>query len=35
VFAEEMTRELAAAREGLGDEDLAELLRSGDIWTVE
>ena len=35
TYAEEMTEQLAAAREGLGDDDLASLLRSGDTWTIE
>ena len=30
-----MTRELEAAREGGGTEELDSLLRSGDTWTVE
>jgi hypothetical protein len=29
-----VARELEAAREGLGGEELDELLRSGDTWTV-
>jgi 2-oxoglutarate/2-oxoacid ferredoxin oxidoreductase subunit beta len=35
TYAEGTTEELAAAREGLGDEDLTALLRSGDTWTIE
>ncbi len=35
VFAGSMTRELEAAREGVGTEELDDLLRSGDTWTVE
>jgi 2-oxoglutarate/2-oxoacid ferredoxin oxidoreductase subunit beta len=35
IFAGSMTRELAAAREGVGLDDLDALLRSGDTWTVE
>jgi 2-oxoglutarate ferredoxin oxidoreductase subunit beta len=35
VFAAEMTRELHAARAGLGTAELDALLRSGDTWTVE
>jgi 2-oxoglutarate/2-oxoacid ferredoxin oxidoreductase subunit beta len=34
VYGEAMTRELEAAREGLGAKELDELLRSGDTWTV-
>jgi hypothetical protein len=29
-----MSKELAAARQGLGAQELDELLRSGDSWTV-
>ena len=35
IYGEGMTEELAAAREGLGDDDLSSLLRSGDTWTVD
>jgi 2-oxoglutarate/2-oxoacid ferredoxin oxidoreductase subunit beta len=35
VYAEGMTEQLTAAREGLGDDDLTALLRSGDTWTIE
>jgi 2-oxoglutarate/2-oxoacid ferredoxin oxidoreductase subunit beta len=35
IFAESMTRELEAARDGVGTEELDALLRSGDTWTVE
>ena len=35
VYAEAMTEELEAAREGLGVDELDALLRSGDTWTVE
>ncbi|HEX6585735.1 MAG TPA: 2-oxoacid:ferredoxin oxidoreductase subunit beta [Solirubrobacterales bacterium] len=35
IYAEGVTEELAAARDGLGDGDLSSLLRSGDTWTVE
>ncbi len=35
VFAGSMTRELEAAREGVGTEELDALLRSGDTWTVD
>jgi 2-oxoglutarate ferredoxin oxidoreductase subunit beta len=34
VYGEAMARELEAAREGLGAQDLNELLRSRDTWTV-
>jgi len=34
VYGEAMARELRAAREGLGTQELDELLRSGDTWTV-
>ncbi|HKH14834.1 MAG TPA: 2-oxoacid:ferredoxin oxidoreductase subunit beta [Solirubrobacterales bacterium] len=34
VYGEAMTGELEAAREGLGAQELNELLRSGDTWTV-
>ena len=34
VYGEETGRELAAAREGLGVDELDGLLRSGDTWTV-
>jgi 2-oxoglutarate/2-oxoacid ferredoxin oxidoreductase subunit beta len=33
-YGEAMGRELEAAREGLGSEELDDLLRSGDTWTV-
>ncbi len=35
TYAEETTKQLAAARDGLGDDDLRSLLHSGDTWTVE
>ena len=35
IYAEGATEELNAAREGLGDDDLSSLLRSGDTWTVD
>jgi 2-oxoglutarate ferredoxin oxidoreductase subunit beta len=35
VYGEAMTGELAAAREGVGTDELDALLRSGDTWTVE
>jgi 2-oxoglutarate ferredoxin oxidoreductase subunit beta len=35
IFAESMTRELEAARDGVGTEQLDDLLRSGDTWTVD
>jgi 2-oxoglutarate/2-oxoacid ferredoxin oxidoreductase subunit beta len=35
IYAEGVGEELAAAREGLGDDDLAGLLRSGDTWTID
>jgi 2-oxoglutarate/2-oxoacid ferredoxin oxidoreductase subunit beta len=34
IYGEAMARELEAAREGLGSQELDELLRSGDTWTV-
>jgi 2-oxoglutarate ferredoxin oxidoreductase subunit beta len=34
VYGEAMARELEEAREGLGAQELDELLRSGDTWTV-
>jgi 2-oxoglutarate ferredoxin oxidoreductase subunit beta len=34
TYGEEMGRELEAARQGLGAQELDELLRSGDTWTV-
>ena len=34
VYAEELNRELASARESLGTAELDGLLRSGDTWTV-
>ena len=34
IYAEGMTEELATARDGLGDDDLEGLLRSGDTWTI-
>jgi 2-oxoglutarate ferredoxin oxidoreductase subunit beta len=34
IYGEIMARELEAAREGLGSQELDELLRSGDTWTV-
>jgi 2-oxoglutarate/2-oxoacid ferredoxin oxidoreductase subunit beta len=35
IFSESLTGELEAARAGVGTEELDELLRSGDTWTVE
>ena len=35
IYAESVTRELAAAHESAGTGELDELLRSGDTWTVE
>jgi len=35
IFAEMVTRELEAAREGFGTPELDALLRSGDTWTVD
>jgi 2-oxoglutarate ferredoxin oxidoreductase subunit beta len=35
TYAEATAQELAAAREGLGADELDSLLRSGDTWTVE
>ena len=35
VFGEALGRELADAREKVGDDDLAALLTAGDTWTVE
>ena len=35
TYAEGVGEELAAAREGIGDDDLTALLRSGDTWTIE
>jgi 2-oxoglutarate/2-oxoacid ferredoxin oxidoreductase subunit beta len=35
IYAESVTRELAAAHESSGTAELDELLRSGDTWTVE
>jgi 2-oxoglutarate/2-oxoacid ferredoxin oxidoreductase subunit beta len=35
LYGEGMARELEAAREGVGTEELDSLLRSGDTWTVE
>ena len=34
VYGETVAAELEAAREGLGAQELTELLRSGDTWTV-
>jgi 2-oxoglutarate ferredoxin oxidoreductase subunit beta len=34
IYGETMARELEAARESLGAQELDELLRSGDTWTV-
>ena len=34
VYGETVAGELEAAREGLGAQELDELLRSGDTWTV-
>jgi 2-oxoglutarate ferredoxin oxidoreductase subunit beta len=34
TYGEQMGRELEAARHGLGAQELNELLRSGDTWTV-
>jgi 2-oxoglutarate/2-oxoacid ferredoxin oxidoreductase subunit beta len=35
TYAQGLGEELAAAREEVGEDDLAALLRSGDTWTVE
>ena len=35
TYAEGVGEELAAVREGLGDDDIASLLRSGDTWTID
>ena len=35
TYAEGVGEQLAAAREGIGDDDLAALLRSGDTWTID
>jgi 2-oxoglutarate ferredoxin oxidoreductase subunit beta len=35
TYGEGVGEELAAAREGLGDDDIASLLRSGDTWTID
>ena len=35
IYGEAMSRELAAAREGLGAPELDQVLRSGDTWTVD
>jgi 2-oxoglutarate ferredoxin oxidoreductase subunit beta len=35
TYAEGLEEELAAAREGIGDDDLTALLRSGDTWTID
>jgi 2-oxoglutarate ferredoxin oxidoreductase subunit beta len=35
VYGETMTRELEAARDGVGTDDLDSLFRTGDTWTVE
>jgi 2-oxoglutarate/2-oxoacid ferredoxin oxidoreductase subunit beta len=35
LYAEFLGRELEAARDKVGDDDLMALLRSGDTWTVE
>ena len=35
VYGEGTTRELEAAREGVGTDELDSLFRSGDTWTVE
>ncbi|MEO8093138.1 MAG: 2-oxoacid:ferredoxin oxidoreductase subunit beta [bacterium] len=35
VYAEETAKDLQAARQGFGTEELDSLLRSGDTWTVE
>jgi 2-oxoglutarate/2-oxoacid ferredoxin oxidoreductase subunit beta len=34
LYGEVMARELAAAREGVGTDELDSLFRSGDTWTV-
>jgi 2-oxoglutarate ferredoxin oxidoreductase subunit beta len=35
TYAEGVGEELAAARAGIGDDDLTALLRSGDTWTID
>jgi 2-oxoglutarate ferredoxin oxidoreductase subunit beta len=35
AYSEQMTQDLAVAREGIGDAELDELLRSGDTWTID
>jgi 2-oxoglutarate/2-oxoacid ferredoxin oxidoreductase subunit beta len=35
TYAQGVTEQLEAAREGLGDDDLESLLRSGDTWTID
>ncbi len=35
LYAEFLGRELEAARDKVGDDDLMALLRSGDTWTVD
>jgi 2-oxoglutarate ferredoxin oxidoreductase subunit beta len=35
TYADGAGEELAAARDGIGDDDLTALLRSGDTWTIE
>jgi 2-oxoglutarate ferredoxin oxidoreductase subunit beta len=35
TYAEGVSDEFAAAPQGLGDDDLTALLRSGDTWTIE
>jgi hypothetical protein len=35
LYGEGTTRELEAAREGVGADELDSLFRSGDTWTVE
>jgi 2-oxoglutarate/2-oxoacid ferredoxin oxidoreductase subunit beta len=35
TYAEGVGEELSAARQGIGDEDLTSLLRSGDTWTID
>jgi 2-oxoglutarate ferredoxin oxidoreductase subunit beta len=35
TYAEGVGEELASAREGVGNDDLAALLRSGDTWTID
>ena len=35
IFSETLTGELETAHAGVGTDELDELLRSGDTWTVE